>query len=96
MVLEGKEVGFVAPFQERLENERELWLSAGCSLRTGKGLHQYKTIVKNFSNGKKIETYCNRWFSPTLGFQLISGVPWCDYLFFMFLFIIMHKLIINI
>ena len=37
----------LAPFQKKLENERGLFLSAGCSLRTGKGLHQY--IAKEVS-----------------------------------------------
>ena len=47
--------GLDLPSRSRLENkrERELQLSAGCSLRTGKGLHQYKIIVKEVSKLKE-------------------------------------------
>jgi len=42
-----KEVGGCSSLPgETGERERELQLSAGNSLRTGKGLHQYKFIVK--------------------------------------------------
>ena len=47
--------GVVAPFQERLVNERRLWPSAGGCLRVGTSLHQY-IVVRCFLYNKILKT----------------------------------------
>ena len=42
-----REQGVVAPFQERLVNERRLWPSTGGCLRAGMSLRQYM-VVRSF------------------------------------------------
>ena len=76
MVLERKEVGGCSSLPgETGKWERELQLSAGCSLHTGKGLHQYKIIVKGASHLKEDRDILQQVVFTHIGFP---PYIWCS------------------